>query len=93
MTLWRASVGECGANVVRGDPLTFLQVGRDLRADRPLRALATIQLVHYNRGERGCGVSDSGGECTWCGGICGSCRFLGLVVGVAVAERDWKRGA
>lgn len=29
---------------------------------------------------------------TWWG-ICGSWRFLGLVVGVAVAERDWKRGA
>lgn len=33
LTLWRAAVGECGANVMRADPLTFLEVCRHLRAD------------------------------------------------------------
>lgn len=53
MTLWRAAVGECGANVVRGDPLTFLQVGRHLRAYSSLGALVTSQFVHFNGGSSG----------------------------------------
>lgn len=39
LTLWRAAVRECGANVMRGDPLTFLEIRRHLRAHCSLPTL------------------------------------------------------